>query len=176
MVQLGDFHFAHDQQDITLERSMFLGWVTNNYWETNFPGAQPGTVTARYAILPYAGDFDESRAHQFASESEHSRPLITHLGEPAASDLLPASGTLLHLPTLPILTLSLRATPEHGATLTLFNASDEQQTATVANGLIHIESVHRCDLFGTQLESLTVNHGTVEITIAPRQTMTLAIR
>ncbi len=175
MVQLGDFHFAQDQQDIMLERALFLGWVTNNYWETNFPGAQPGTVTARYAILPYAGDFDESRAHQFASESEHSRPLIQHLGEPSASDLLPASGTLLHLPTPPILTLNLRAAPEGGALLTLFNASDEKQTAIVASGLIQIESAHHCDLFGNKLETLTVNNGAVEITIMPRQTMTLKL-
>jgi len=175
MVQLGDFHFAHNQQDITLERAMFLGWVTNNYWETNFPGMQPGTVTARYAILPYAGDFDESRAHQFASASEHSRPLITHLGEPSAPELLPASGTLLHLPQPPILTLNFRAAREGGALLTLFNASDTSQTATISSRLIRIESAQCCDLFGTQLESLTTNNGTVEITIAPRKTMTLKL-
>jgi hypothetical protein len=175
MVQLGDFHFAHNQQDITLERAMLLGWVTNNYWETNFPGAQPGTVTARYAIQPYAGDFDESRAHQFASESEHSRPLITHLGEPAASDLLPASGTLLHLPTPPILTLNLHAAPEGKTLLTLFNASDETQTAAISSALIHIESAQRCDMFGDHLETLTVNNGAVEVSISPRQTMTLEL-
>ena len=84
MVQLGDFHFAQNQRDVNLERAMLLGWVTNNYWETNFPGAQPGVVTARYAILPYAGDFDEARAHRFAAEAEHARPLVQHLGEPAA--------------------------------------------------------------------------------------------
>jgi alpha-mannosidase len=175
MVQLGDFHFAHDQQDITLERAMFLGWVTNNYWETNFPGMQPGTVTARYAILPYEGNFDESRAHRFASDTEHSRPLVQHLGEPAASDLLPESGTLFNFPQPPILTLNLRA-HEDGALLTLFNASDETQTATIASGLICIESVHRCDMFGNKFETLTVNNGTVEVTIAPRQTIMLAIR
>jgi len=176
MVQLGDFHFAHDQQEFILERALLLGWVTNNYWETNFPGAQPGVVTARYAILPYEGEFDESRAHRFASESEHSRPLVQHFGDPAASDLLPESGTLLNLPTPPILTLNLRAAPAGGAILTLFNASDDGQTATVASGLIHIESAHRCDLFGNQLEMLNVNNGAVEISIAPRQTMTLELR
>ena len=41
MVQLGDFHFVQDQEKVMLERAMLLGWVTNNYWETNFPGAQP---------------------------------------------------------------------------------------------------------------------------------------
>jgi len=175
MVQLGDFHFAHNQQNINLERAMFLGWVTNNYWETNFPGAQPGVVTARYAILPYAGGFDESRAHQFASASEHSRPLITHLGELSAPELLPASGTLLHLPQHPTLTLNLRAAPEGGAMLTLFNASDVPQVATVSSGIIQIESAQHCDLFGNQLKTLNVNNGSVEVSIAPRQTMTLKL-
>jgi alpha-mannosidase len=176
MVQLGDFHFAHDQQEVTLERAMLLGWVTNNYWETNFPGAQPGVVTARYSILPYAGEFDEARAHRFAAESEHARPLVQHLGEPAAPELLPASGTLLHLPQPPILTLSLRAFDEGCALLTLFNASDEIQSTTVTSGLVKINTANRCDLFGNPLEALPVNDGALKISIAPRRTLTLAIR
>jgi alpha-mannosidase len=176
MVQLGDFHFGHNQQEITGERAMLLGWVTNNYWETNFPGAQPGVVTARYAILPYEGNFDESRAHKFTAESEHSRPFVQHLGEPSAPELLPASGTMLHLPGLPVLTLNLRAVSEGSTLLTLFNASDQVQSAIVSSGLIHIHSANRCDLFGTPLEMLAVDNGAVEVTIAPRQTSTLTIR
>jgi alpha-mannosidase len=176
LVQLGDFHFAHNQSEISLERAMLLGWVTNNYWETNFPGAQPGTVTARYAILPYAGNFDEARAHQFAAETEQARPFIQHLGEPAAPKLLPAAGTLLHLPEPPILIQGLRAAPEGGRLLTLFNASDQPQTAAVASGLIQIEAAFRCDLFGSPLETLFVENGSVQIPVAPRQTLTLVIR
>jgi alpha-mannosidase len=175
MVQLGNFHFAHDQQEVVLERAMLLGWVTNNYWETNFPGAQPGVVTACYSILPYAGEFEEARAYRFSAESEHARPLVQHLGEPAAPDLLPAMGTLLHLPQQPILALSLRATAEGDALLTLFNASDETQPATVASGLVQIDTAYRCDLFGNRLETLPVNNGTLEISIAPRRTIILAI-
>jgi hypothetical protein len=176
MVQLGDFHFAHDQQDVTLERAMFLGWVTNNYWETNFPGAQPGVVVARYTILPYAGDFDEERAHRLAAEAEHARPVVQHLGEPAAPDLLPASGTLLHLSQPPILTLSLRASNEGGVLLTLFNASDEVQLSNIAGGLVKMNTAYRCDLFGNQLEALPVINGALELSVAPRQSVTLAIR
>jgi alpha-mannosidase len=173
MVQLGDFHFAHNQQDVALERAMLLGWVTNNYWETNFPGAQPGVVTARYVVQPYAGEFDETLAHRFAAEAAHARPLVQHLGEPAAAELLPAAGTLLHLPQPPVLTLSLRAAPDEGALLTLFNASDAPQTAIVASGLVHIRAAQRCDLFGDPLESLSVKDGSIEVMIASRQTVTL---
>jgi hypothetical protein len=54
MVQLGDFHFAHNQAECTLERAMLLGWVTNNYWETNFRPHQPGQVGSglRSAFVP----------------------------------------------------------------------------------------------------------------------------
>jgi hypothetical protein len=173
MVQLGDFHFAQNQQDVRLERAMLLGWATNNYWETNFPVTQPGVVSARYVVQPYAGEFNEARAHRLAAEAAHSRPAAQHMGEPAASELLPAAGTLLHLPQPPVLVLSLRAAPEGGALLALFNASDEPQTATVTSGLVRILSAQRCDLFGDPLESLSIKEDSVEVMIAPRRTATL---
>jgi hypothetical protein len=175
MVQLGDFHFAHNQSEIHLERAMMLGWVTNNYWETNFPGAQPGTVTARYSILPYEGNFDETRAHKFASESEHARPMIQHLGETPAENLLPASGSLLNLPKPPILTLSLRRSTEGGVLLTLFNASDETQNATISSGLIPFTSAWNCDLLGNRQVKLPVKNGVVETSIEARRLTTLLL-
>jgi len=168
MVHLSDFHFAHNQQEITLERAMLLGWVTNNYWETNFPGMQPGIVTSRYVIQPYKGAFNESRAHQFASEAEHSRPLIQHLGEPTAPEQLPASGTLLHLPQLPILTLNRRK-DDDTIILTLFNASDETQTAKIQSGILHLVKATACGLFGEVEELLSVEDHSLSIEIQPRR-------
>jgi alpha-mannosidase len=175
LVQLGDFHFAHNQSEIHLERAMLLGWVTNNYWETNFPGMQPGVVTARYTIQFYEGDFNEARAHKLAAESEHARPLAQHLGEPAVPSMLPTVGTLLHLPQPPILNMGLRATSKGGVLLTLFNASDSPQTGALSSALIEIQSAQRCDLFGNPLETLKVNDGVVEITFLPRQTFTVEL-
>ena len=42
LMQLGDFHFGHNQATFSLERAMLLGWVTNTYWETNFRPQQAG--------------------------------------------------------------------------------------------------------------------------------------
>jgi alpha-mannosidase len=143
--------------------------VTNNYWETNFPGAQPGVVTARYAIRPYAGAFDESCAHRFAAEVEHARPVVQHLGEPATRELLPAAGSLLKLPEPPILVLNLQVVESVGAVLTLFNASDVPQITSVSSGLVQIKTAQHCDLFACPLEPLSVVDGAVEILLAPRQ-------
>jgi hypothetical protein len=102
--------------------------------------------------------------------------VLQHLGESAAPELLPANGTLLHLPQPPILTLSLRTFEEGSALLTLFNASDEMQSTTVTSGLVKFNTANRCDLFGNPLETLPVKNGALEISIAPRRTLTLAIR
>ena len=99
MVQLGDFHFAHNQAECALERPMLLGWVTNNYWETNFRAHQPGRVHARYRILPHSGGFDELQAHRFGLEAAHPEPLLQHLGEAESHPpLLPETASLLRLP------------------------------------------------------------------------------
>jgi alpha-mannosidase len=176
MVQLGDFHFAHNQSEARLEHALLLGWVTNNYWETNFPGTQPGVVTARYYILPYEGGFNESRAHKFAAESEHSRPVVQHLGETPRPESLPVSGTLLHLPQLPVLVLRLQAIPEEGMLLTLQNTSDDLQTACISSGLVKIHSMQLCDLFGNFLEKLVVKDGAGEISMSARQVVNVIMR
>jgi alpha-mannosidase len=80
------------------------------------------------------------RAHHLAAEAAHARPLVQHLGEPAALVLLPATGTLLHLPQPPVLTLSLGAAPDDGALPTRLSASDEPQTAIVSSRLVHIRA------------------------------------
>ncbi len=175
MVQLGDFHFASNQSEINLERAMLLGWVTNNYWETNFPGAQPGVVTARYAILPYAGGFDETRAHKFAAETEHARPILQHMGEAAAETQLPSSGTLLNLPHLPIQTLSLRRSSENGVLVTLMNSSDNSLNSAIASGLLTFKSAWKCDLFGHRLEKINVNDGILNFSLDARRIITLLL-
>ena len=176
MVQLGDFHFAHNQSEVTLERAMLLGWVTNNYWETNFPGNQPGVVTARYSILPYGGEFNESRAHRFAAEAENSRPFVQHLGEPITQEKLPNAGALLQLPEPPVLVLSLHGTLNDSALLALYNACDSSQTARISDGLIKIQSAQLCDLFGNPLEKLKITGGTADIILKPRQTVIIKLQ
>ena len=104
MVQLGDFHFGQYQMEFTLDKAMLLGWVTNNYWETNFRAHQPGRVFARYTLQPYAGGFNEARAHQVGLEAANAVPLIQHFGEaPAEPTRLPTSGSLLRLPSSSVL-------------------------------------------------------------------------
>ena len=183
MVQLGDFHFGHYQMDFALERSTLLGWVTNNYWETNFRAHQPGRVYARYRFLPHTGPFDEGAAHRFGSEAAHARPLFQHQGEPAAgSERLPRTASLLRLPetTAPdagVLTLHVKpAERSPGVVVRLLNASDQAQTAVVASGALRIVSGQACDLLEQPATDLTIESGAVSVELPPRGVATLLLQ
>jgi alpha-mannosidase len=183
MVQLGDFHFGHYQSDFALERAMLLGWVTNNYWETNFRAHQPGRVHARYRFAPHAGGFSETAAHRLGLEAAHARPVVQHLGEAASrAALLPGSAALLRLPeTLapqtPVLTVHVKpAERGTGLIVRLLNASDQTQPAEIGSGQLRIVSAQACDLLERPVEALQVEHGTVRVVLAPRRTATVLLQ
>ena len=109
MIQLGGFHFGDYQDTFQLERPVLLGWVTNNYWETNFRPYQPGQVQARYRLYPHDGPFDEAQAHRRGLEAAYTELIAQPLGEPASqAPTLPASGALLYLPEPPVLSLHVK--------------------------------------------------------------------
>jgi hypothetical protein len=176
LVQLGDFHFAHNQAQFTLPHATFLGWITNNYWECNFPYAQPGTVVARYRLTPYHGHFDETCAHRRGREAAQHLPLVQHLGELPHAPMLPSNGTLLALPDGPVQVEQLRA----GATpqtllLRLFNQSDHPQTAQIRSGLLRIAHAQACDIFDQPEAILPVTAGGLEIALAPRRAQVIEL-
>ena len=177
LVQLGDFHFADDQQTFTLERAQLLGWVTNNYWMTNFQAAQPGRVHARYRLWPYAGAFDEARGHRCGAEAAHARLVVQHLGEPpAATTPWPAAGALLALPAAPVLTLQVQAGSAPDAVrVRLWNASDAPVDAEIGSGLLRVQAAALCDLFGHPGAALAVSAGSVHLALPPRQVATVQL-
>ena len=156
---------------------MLLGWLTNNYWETNFRAHQPGLITARYVMRPHKGGFDEDAAHHFGRSIVHSTPLFQQMGEPADTRALPASGTLLHLPDGPVQTLHVKAAVDgDGLIVRLLNASDATQEAAVGSALFAITGARTCDLLEQDGDDLPVQDGRVTLSLPPRRMAVLRIR
>ncbi|WP_181727410.1 polysaccharide lyase family protein [Streptomyces sp. PT12] len=77
-----------------------LSWVMNNYWPTNTPPEQEGSLTLRYAFTPL-GAFDPAAASRFGLETR-AAPMVSEVTRLDKHDIeprqLPAdSGTLLDL-------------------------------------------------------------------------------
>ena len=175
MVQLGDFHFGHNQADFALERAMLLGWVTNTYWETNFRPHQPGLVTARYRVLPYAGAFDEAAAHRFGQDAAADQLLLQHLGEPVVQTSWPESGTLLDLPAGSVVTLHVKPRIDGSIIVRLLNASDEVQHTTIGSALFRITKAQQLDLLEQPTGEVMVADGVVKLTLTPRSVAVVAL-
>ncbi|MCI0398426.1 MAG: glycosyl hydrolase-related protein, partial [Chloroflexi bacterium] len=181
MVQFGHFHFGHNQADFVLERPLLLGWVTNNYWETNFRAHQPGRIHARYRLWPHVGGFNEAQAHRFGLEAANAQPLLQHLGEERADGrpLLPALGSLLRLPgctgeALPVLTLHVKpARDQQGVIVRLLNTSDEEQQVEIGSGLWRIVAARQCDLLERPLSAVKVVNGVFRLLLPARRVATI---
>ncbi len=179
VAQFGDFHFGHAQKEFKLERAMFLGWITNNYWVCNFPGHQPGEVRARYCLRPHAG-YDETAAHRFGAEAAMPCIVQNALEAQRPKTPLPRSGSLLKLPEQPVLTRHMlpaawSGAGEEGILLRLMNASDEEQTVSVGSGLLQICGAALCDGMGATRSELVVVDGAVHCTIPARDQLTLRL-
>jgi alpha-mannosidase len=171
MVQLGDFSFGKRHKDFKLDRAMLLGWVTNNYWGTNFRAHQPGEVRAHYRLMPYAGEFDEGKAHRFGMETAVSMPLLQQFGEPQQDKpFRPPEGSLLHLPDEPnILTLHIKpARDGEGIVVRLLNAGDREETAVIQSAQLQIQSAQKCNLLEEFECDLAVDDGSVSLKLVPR--------
>lgn len=180
VAQFGDFHFAHARKQFRLERALFLGWITNNYWCCNFPGHQPGQVTARYCLRPHAG-YDETAAHRFGLESAMPCTVQNALEAPRAETPLPRAGSLLKLPEPPILTQHIlpaawSGAEEEGIILRLINASDTNRTVTVGSGIIQITAAALCNGTGTTGYELPVKNGRVQLAMDPRDQVTIRLK
>lgn len=184
MVQLGDFHFGDARESFELDQAMLLGWVTTNFYNTNFRANQPGRIQARYHLTPHDG-FDEGRAHRFGQAAEHAEPLTQPLTESRANEQFSRSGTLLNLPEPPVLVTGLRPdrdgllSPFLGSndpeTITgslialLLNASDEARTATIDSALLELESGESAAVGGANGAQVRVVDGTASVDLGPRE-------
>ncbi|WP_101295802.1 alpha-mannosidase [Halegenticoccus soli] len=196
MVQFGGFRFGDHNREFALDRALLLGWVTTNYYNTNFRAHQPGRVRARYHLRPHDGPFDEARAHTAGAGAEHAIPLVQPIAEAGINPALPESGSLLDLPEPPVLIPFIRPTRAigietapvagvgvltggSGDTVTdgreldigLLNASDEARTAAVGPGVLDIAAARIVGLLGedTPERSLDATRDAFEVDLSPRE-------
>jgi hypothetical protein len=182
MVQFGDFHFGHNQQEFSMDRALLLGWVTNTYWETNFRTHQPGGVHARYRVIPHAGGFDASAAYRLGQEAAAAPPLTQHMGEPAETQTYPSTGSLLRLPEetdpgSPVVSLHVKpARQGQGVVVRLYNTAESEQPARIGSGMLKIESAELCDMFDAPTGELAVNNGEVTVPAQGRRVTCVRLR
>jgi len=192
MVQFGDFHFAEDQREFDLDSPLLLGWVTNNYWDTNFRAHQPGHVHARYHLTPHDG-FDEADAHRAGMEATHYEPLAQSLGGGSVDEPpLAAESQFLDLPEPPVLVTQIRPVDadtgifhpgvdsptdrDDDLLVSVRNASDDASRIEIGPVELAVSEAARTDPTGRVVhDDLQVADGGVAVGLDARESATLRL-
>jgi hypothetical protein len=66
LVQVNGINTGKWQETLPPHNGVVMSWVFNNYWFTNFPAAQGGTLRWRYSLTAWPGAFDAGRCTRFA--------------------------------------------------------------------------------------------------------------
>jgi alpha-mannosidase len=186
--QFGDFTFGTNRSTVSMDRALLLGWVTSNYWDTNFRARQPGLVRARYHVHLHDDPFDETVAHRVGLAAEHYEPLVQTTGEGRSRERADAATaeSFLDLPEPPVLVQHVRpgdAAPigSYGnrgdgesdwIAVVLRNASDTQQQATMSPGILSIDNADADRSSG----EIVLSDGIAELTLSPRELRTVRLR
>ncbi len=80
LVQVNGINTGRWQRALPPHNGLVMSWVMNNYWFTNFPATQGGTVAFRYSVGCGPGSFDGERAARFAASIR--QPLVGLLVRP----------------------------------------------------------------------------------------------
>jgi alpha-mannosidase len=188
LIQLGDYAFAANRRDWSLDEALLLGWVTNNYWETNFRARQPGAVRARYHLRPHDG-FDVARAERTGLAATHAEPVVTAVEPAAAAPALPREGAFLDLPEPPIRVESIRPggaagvhdhllgrqpAPDGSIVIRLTNVADAPRTARIGSGVVEIDAASRIPLLGGQGTPID-DVDPVRVSLDPAESVTIRL-
>lgn len=74
LVQVNGINTGLWQDILPPHNGLVMSWAMNNYWFTNFPATQPGSVTYRYSLAVFPGAFDEQTAGRIGAQVR--QPLI----------------------------------------------------------------------------------------------------
>jgi hypothetical protein len=175
LAQVGGFQFGNAARSVDLARAWFLGWVTNNYFDSNFRAHQAGRVEARYVLRPHAGAFDEDATHRFGEEVA-LEAVWAPASDPAAPEPdLPRQGSLLALEGKAVRLLHLLPAGDGQALVRLGNASDRPTQARIAGTARPLGAAAHCDLFGRPGARVEVRDGACVVDIAPRAVATVRL-
>lgn len=181
MVQAGGFNFGRKQDAIPRQAGpLLLAWPMNNYWNTNFPLAQPGRAHFHY-VLQAHGPFDPFQAARQA-QSIRSGVLVhpVCVEETGPDGLKPAvtarQGQLLELAGQNLLVAQVKTAEDgHGLIFRLQNLGAEPSAAALKPGWFSARAAWRCTPLEDDLAPLGVAGGAVQINIQPFDLVTIRV-
>jgi len=171
LVMFGNFNFGRNQSAIKRNKNpLLLAWATNNYWETNFRGSQPGLIQLKYAFTS-EGTYNASTVLQEAQQVINSPIVYQAVICPDKN-----SGKFLKLDNQDVKIIYVKAAENnHGIIMRLLNLNPKDVTGEIELPGKKISSAWRCSTQEENAEPLKVVNSKVKLVLMSREITSIRI-
>jgi alpha-mannosidase len=171
MVMFGDFNFGRKLDAIPRKKNpMLLSWATNNYWETNFRGSQPGLIQLHYAFMPQ-GSYDATAISLEAQLA--ANPVIIH---PISECSTPSEGKFVEILTKGVKVTYVKESEDgKGKIIRLVNLLDKPVNAEIGLPSSKISSAWRCSTVEEKQKPLEVSGDVIKIHLQPKEISSIRV-
>jgi hypothetical protein len=173
LMQLGNFNFGRiDSQIERQSNPLLIAWPLDNYWETNFPAAQPGKISIRYGFQTYK----QFQPEIVATDAEgFSSGVVIH---PVAkcSSQPPAEVLTVSNPSIKVEYIRKSRTNENAVLIRLVNLSNQTVKTDFTWNLSEISKACLVNPLEEILEPVKLkSSNSVEFQLEPMKIITLKI-
>ena len=162
--QVGGFTFGrHTMGEVERGDAMLVGWLTNNYWDTNFQADQAGQIRQCFRLIP---DVAQGLETSIQSALPYAVAPQLHWYKDRGPQQH-QTAQLLDLKLNGVMLTGLENN-EHGVTLHLLNPTNEPRTIQVHDGWLKLHAAHHLDLAGTRGDTLSIINGELRFELGPR--------
>jgi len=171
LVMFGDFNFGRNQPEIPRNNNpILLAWATNNYWETNFRGSQPGMIRLRYAFESQ-GYYNPDKIMKQAQQVIN--PVIVH---PLADCKVADAGQLVSVSGKGIKITYVKE-PEDGVgkIIRIVNLNEGETTCEIELPGTSFASAWRCSTAEEKLIPLDVTASKIKVKLNPREITSIRV-
>lgn len=171
LVMFGNFNFGRNQSSIKREKNpLLLAWPTNNYWETNFRGSQPGLIQLKYAF----NSQDEYNAAKIALGAEQviNPPIVYQ----AANCPDETSGQFVNMSGEGVKVVYVKAAEDkQGVIIRVLNLNQNEVTSEIGLPGKKVTAAWRCSTQEKKLNALNIKDSKLKILLKPREITSIRI-
>ena len=171
LVMFGNFNFGRNQSYIKRDKyPLLLAWATNNYWETNFRGSQPGLIRLRYAFNSQG----EYNAAYVAREAQQviNPPIVcqvVHCPDETSGQFVKMSGEGVKIVYVKA------AEDKRGVIVRVLNLNQKEVTGEIELPGETIAGAWRCSTQEEKIDALKVMDSKLKIILKPREITSIRI-
>ncbi len=171
LVMFGGFNFGRNHASLKRDKNpLLVAWATNNYWETNFRGSQPGLIQLKYAFNSQGG----YKAAEIASQARQiiDSPIVYQVVN--CDD--ETKGQLLDIKGEGVEVVYVKAAEDKkGLVLRVLNLSGKEVAAEIRLPGRSISAAWRCGTTENKLGTLPVADAKLKVLLSPREITSIRI-